>query len=143
MQGHGGIDRDAVARSLKAPAILLLVTAALGALAAAGSLVAAQTVRESALSAPDLDEQGRRAIEWMFGTGAWILHGWGFGVAVICVLGALSMLNLRSRGLAIAAAILVMTIPSMCCCVPALLPGIWSLVVLFRPETAAAFAAPR
>ena len=135
--------REGAVAKLKVPAIILLVTAALGAVAAVGSLLMAETVRGPALQDPNLDEQTRQTVEFMFGTGAWLLHGWSFVASAVCVAGALAMLNVRSRGLAITAAILVMLIPSGCCCVVGLVPGIWSLAILFRPETVAAFAARR
>lgn len=64
----------------------------------------------------------------------------GVGLGVLIAYGGLQMTKFRMYGLAIAASIIAM-IPcfSCCCCVIGLPAGIWSLVVLSRPEVRAAF----
>jgi len=59
----------------------------------------------------------------------------------VAVFGALQMRNLKMWGLAVAASIIVM-IPcfSSLCCIPGLGVGIWSLVVLNKPEVKSAFS---
>jgi hypothetical protein len=64
----------------------------------------------------------------------------GVGLGVLIAFGGLQMTKFRMYGLAIAASIIAM-IPcfSCCCCLIGLPVGIWSLVVLSRPEVRAAF----
>lgn len=59
-----------------------------------------------------------------------------YGVAVF---GALQMRNRKNWGLAVAASIIVM-VPCSCCCVIGLPAGIWSLVILMKPEIKAQFS---
>ena len=56
------------------------------------------------------------------------------GVSLLLTIGAIFMLTRRFYGLAIAASILAMVNIGNCCCVLGLPFGIWSLVILARPE---------
>jgi hypothetical protein len=65
--------------------------------------------------------------------------------AILSIIGAIGMLKLRRRGLAITAAILT-TIPGVTCLSCALIGegiGIWCMVVLFSSDVSAGFAANR
>lgn len=85
-------------------------------------------------------EQARQLFRWI---------GYGYiGYGIVSVLlsaaimwGSVSMMQLRSRGMAITASILAMIPISMPCCILGLGFGIWALVVLVRNDVASAFRA--
>jgi len=52
--------------------------------------------------------------------------------------GAIKLLRLQNRGMAMAGAVVAM-LPCQCCCVLGLPFGIWALVVLSKPEVKSAF----
>lgn len=135
--------RDANRRRAIPPAIGLAVVAGLGLLSAAGSLLA-NAVQRAALQEQiaSTPEQHRWMMELMLGTGVWIVHGWALVMSSIALVGAISMMRGRSRGLGIVASIAVMLIPSCCCCVAGIGVGVWALVVLMNAEVADAFAHP-
>lgn len=66
-----------------------------------------------------------------------------YGILAICalgvVVGAWQMLRLRNYGLAVIGSILAAFNIAACCCVLGLPVGIWSLIVLLRPEVRSAF----
>jgi hypothetical protein len=62
----------------------------------------------------------------------------GFLLGFVIAFGGLKMKNMQSYGLAMTASILAM-LPCSCCCIIGLPLGIWSLVVLMKPEVKAAF----
>jgi hypothetical protein len=63
----------------------------------------------------------------------------GIGVAVLVMVGAIRMLNLKSWGLALAASILVMVPMVSPCCTLGLPIGIWALVVMVNEDVKQAF----
>lgn len=70
----------------------------------------------------------------------WIGIGLGLVTSVLAIFGGLQMRNLRLYGLAIGASIVAMIpIAGPCCCI-GLPVGIWSLVVLMKPEVKSAFS---
>lgn len=69
----------------------------------------------------------------------WIGIGLSLVTSVVTIFGGIQMRNLRLYGLAIAASIVAMLpIAGPCCCI-GLPVGIWSLVVLLKPEVKSAF----
>lgn len=58
---------------------------------------------------------------------------------VAILFGGVQMARRRMRPLAITASVLAMVNVGTCCCVIGLPVGVWSLVILFLPEVAAAF----
>jgi len=64
----------------------------------------------------------------------------GIAVGAVIIFGALKMRKLQNYNLAMTAAILAM-VPCSACCIIGLGAGIWSLVVLMKPEVKAAFTA--
>ena len=58
----------------------------------------------------------------------------------VIVLGAVQMFRFESWGLAMAASILAIVNIGSCCCLVSLPIGIWSLLILMRPDVRAAFA---
>ena len=135
----GAQGREEALRAVKGPAIFLIVVAILGILASGGSLGVSSFIREMAMQDEGLDEAGRKAIEFMYGVGAWVVHGWGLLASLVALFGGVSMLKLRSWGFALAACIFAALNVSLCCCVLGLGPAIWGLVVLCRPQVKAAF----
>jgi len=62
----------------------------------------------------------------------------GLCLGVVILLGAMKMMKLQNYGMAMAASIIAMLTCSICCLM-GLPVGIWSLVVLMKPEVKAAF----
>jgi predicted Zn finger-like uncharacterized protein len=62
----------------------------------------------------------------------------GFCWSTTVILGGFSMMRLSNRGAAMTGSIVAM-VPCSCCCVLGLPIGIWSIMVLNRPEVADAF----
>jgi hypothetical protein len=68
------------------------------------------------------------------------INGFFAITSMLVILGAISMLRVKSRGLAITGSIAAMIHLPFCCCLPGLGFGIWSLVVLSQPEVKDAFS---
>lgn len=140
--GPGPTDTAAVRQQVVTPAILLMVTAGLGgAFAVLGlvqALLGAGGIPPEVLNDPNIPEQLRPWLDrsQSFGVIGNILT---LGLSGLTFFGALKMKNLENFGLAMAASIVAL-IPCFgpCCCIgiPA---GIWSLVVLNKPEVKSAF----
>jgi len=79
------------------------------------------------------------ALAFFTGTMGIILNLVGVGIGVVILLGALKMKKLESHGFAMAASILALVPCVSPCCLVGLPIGIWSLVVLAKPEVKAAF----
>jgi len=135
MQPLGGYPVPGVTDQVNGPAIGLIIVAVLGFLAQAVSLVL--RLGTSALAASQSSQP-----EWvtMFsGTFAIIAGFVGILTSVLILFGALKMKKLESYGLAMAASIIAM-IPCLSpCCLIGLPIGIWSVVVLSKPEVKSAF----
>lgn len=129
--------------ALNIPGILLLVFGALSLLWALYSLVqgGSREELEKALSDPNLPEAAKEIISKiapavervgkLFSLLAIVLSG-------LMVYGSIQMRNLKSYGMAMAAAIIGLLPCTSCCCVT--LPiGIWALTVLAKPDVKAAF----
>ncbi len=63
----------------------------------------------------------------------------GLVLYAVAIVGAVKMKNLKSYGMSMASAVLVM-LPCSCCCLFGLPVGIWALVVLMNDEVKAAFS---
>ncbi|RKH45702.1 hypothetical protein D7X55_25250 [Corallococcus sp. AB049A] len=134
--------RAKAAQDLAIPAILMMVMAGLTFLYSLVSLVtpADMSQLESFYGNQDIPEQWKEALRWMMTPlGRFVLTVPGLVFNGLVGFGAWKMKNLRSYGWALTAAIL--------CCIPccgpcsclSLVPGIWSLIVLNRPDVKAAF----
>jgi hypothetical protein len=125
-------------QQVQGPAIGLMVAGGLGVLISLLSLLA-NLVGFGTAGMPGMgDGPSERWVQMMGGGlgAALALIGlviWGF-----VLWSALQMRTLRGWGMAVAASILAM-IPCGCACVIGLPLGIWSLIVLLRPEVRAAF----
>ncbi len=127
--------RAAALDQVRAPALFLLVVAACGLILETGGLVNLAT------------------FQWQpFGEARWFRWQQGLGLAVqipailfsVCLFGlavfaGVSMLNLRRWGLCVAGAIVMIVPCTDCCCCLGLASGVWSLIVLTRPDVRKAF----
>ena len=118
------------------PAIGLMVTAGLGFLAQAASLVL-NLFGSSIIAAQG---QGNEAMAQMFsGAMGAVAAGFAMIIAIVIFVGALKMKKLQSHGFAMTASVIAMLPCVSPCCLIGLPIGIWALVVLNKPEVKAAF----
>jgi hypothetical protein len=139
----GGPDPRAQIRAqqlIAGPAIALMVTAGLGIAVGLLGLVQILSGMGGTPDLPGLDPEVVRILR-MFTHGpiAIISNGVGIAVSVFILLGALRMQQLKSHGLAMAAAIVAMIPCFSPCCVLGLPFGIWALIVLSKPEVKSQF----
>jgi hypothetical protein len=128
------------AEALNVPSILILVMGGLGVLFALYGLVAGGgTIPAAVFDNPNITPQMRETIMKFAGAGRFsnIINLAFDGVMIY---GALQMRNLKSFGLAMTSAILVMIPCAGCCCVLGLPVGIWALITLNKPEVKSAFS---
>ena len=149
---------NAAAARLKAPAILLLVTACINVLFGgyflfngfvAMNMPLEQFKKSATMFQPrgeeslkELEKQGFTAEKLQRLTG-WVYISWGIialVASIVSIAGGACMLAGKAYGLAVTAGVLV-TIPCLTspCCLLGLPFGIWSLVVLLNPEVKAGF----
>ena len=126
-------------RALTGPAIFLIIVAALGILASGAGLAFSPLALEAAKQDQTMDEQQRKIVEFFYGPGALLLHGWGILASFLALFGGICMLRAKSWGMALTGCIFAALNPSCFCCVLGLGPMIWGLMVLLRPEVKAAF----
>jgi hypothetical protein len=136
-----GFDQDAAAK-VGGPAVGLIVVGALNILSALYNIVtgimgAAGAGAQPVPADPEAAE-AIRMIQAITGPTAVIFGLIGLVAAAVIILGAVKMKNLQSYGLAMTSSILAM-IPCVSCCIVGLPIGIWSLVVLSKPEVKSAF----
>jgi hypothetical protein len=129
--------------AVRLPAIFLIITAALSIVRGMIGLVTPGMSDERlarALEDPDAPEWLRDVAEISAGPAETGSHVLSIVIGGLILFGALKMMRLQSYGLAMAASILaVIPCLSPCCCLG--IPfGIWSLVVLKKPEVKSAFA---
>ncbi len=126
------------ADQVRGPAIFMLILSVLG---LCGSLLGAAAALFQ-LSLPGLMHMPQREahleglLALCFSLPANCL---GCLASVVSLLGALQMLKLKSYGLAMTAAILMLLPCGQCCCLLNIAAGVWALVVLSRPEVRTAF----
>jgi hypothetical protein len=136
------------ASAVKGPAIALIVVAILGTLGALLGLVnllrtnpgevMAQAQQQNPQMNAEQAELVSKVTEYLTKGGA-TSYGILLVANLVVVFGAVQMLKLRSYGLAMTGTI-VSLIPCLSpCCVLGIPFGIWSLIVLLRPEVKQAF----
>ena len=130
------------AELVKGPAIGLMVTGGLGIglglLNILMTLAGAGGVNEAQLE--QMPEEWADAMRALSSTGGGIVFGLiGLALNGFVLYGGLQMKNLRSRGMAVAASIVAL-VPCLICCLLGWPFGIWSLVVLNKPEVKQAFS---
>lgn len=123
------------AQKVRAPATALIVLGVLYGLGATWNIVA--YVFDIRMGNQEQMSQMPGFVEFMQKFGM-VLGLVGEVMAVLIILGALNMRRLKSRGFAMTGAILAM-LPISCCCVAGLPIGVWAMVVMLKPDVAAAF----
>jgi len=134
-------DQSTARQLIRGPAIFILVLAILNLLwvplsFALSSLVDQMVQSLGAASTPDETMEQFRKTVLYFSLPLKIL---GATLALITLVGSIQMLKLRSYGLAMATAIIMLIPCGSCCCFLNIGAGIWALVVLSKPEVKAAF----
>jgi len=131
--------------AVKLPAIFLIITGVVSLLYALYSLVTNLTVDPTQMAEfqtqlQQLPEEYRGRVESFVKSG-WLISVFWILTSGFVLLGGIKMLQRRSFGLSMAASIVAMVpcvMPGVCCCLG--LPiGIWSLVVLNKPEVKSSF----
>lgn len=124
--------REQALRAVKAPAIALVIYAAVAETLTLVSLLWQMIAQESFENA--MAQQPEWARKMSFALSIIVLV-----LIPIVLIGGLKMMKLQSHGLALAAAIVAM-LPLTCCCVFGLPIGVWALIVLLRADVKAGFA---
>ncbi len=131
-------DSAAALQLVRGPAIFLLVLALLDILASLLGIVMS-CLPTPLLALPNLPQQNvelQRQLSLLFGLPT---NAAGLAIALVCLFGSLRMLKLKSYGLALTSALLMLLPCGACCCCVNVGAGIWALVVLSKPEVKAAF----
>ncbi len=120
------------------PAIVLMAVSALGMLGQVGALLA--RLLGMGLGSLGAREGSEAVVAMMSGAVGIVISLLGLAIGAFIIYGAFQMKELRSYGMAMAAAVAAM-VPciSPCCCL-GLPVGIWALVVLLKPEVKQAFS---
>lgn len=129
---------------VRLPAQLMVIMAGLGMVLVLVMLAARGAMLEWALNGGlPLDPGSRSQLEQLrnAGIGVTDILQALFGVAVngMVIFGALKMQRLEDWGLAVTAAVLTLLPCAGCCCLIGLPIGVWSLLVLNKPEVKSAF----
>jgi hypothetical protein len=136
-----GISNDSALQAVKGPAIALIITASLGVayylFNGAFTLISGGPMFHQQLP-PNLSPQMRSFIMGMQGPLAGFISFFVAALNGFVLFGAIKMLRLQSRSLAMAACIVAM-LPCSCCCLFGIPFGIWGLVVLNKPEVKSQF----
>jgi len=135
------IEPQSAISAVQLPAAFLLALGVLGLGASLLSLVFLSFAGMSPTLPPDVPPEQAKMVVALSSGLSWVLYAGSALASLVVVAGSISLLRRRSRPLGIAACIAAMLNPVLCCCVPGLGVGIWGLVVLSRPEVAAAFDA--
>jgi hypothetical protein len=133
---------DARARALQlvsGPAIALIATAILGMAANGLGLVLHFLGRGFVPPAYGMNPEAMRLLEMLNGPMGAVIRIIPIAVGVLVLVGGLKMQHLRSRGLAMTAAIVAMIPCISPCCLLGLPFGIWALIVLSKPEVQSQF----
>jgi hypothetical protein len=134
--------RDAALQGVKGPAIALIVTASLAIAAylfrGLVMLMGGGGAMMQRSIPPNMPPEMRNLMLSMQGPLGFAVGLFVVALNAFVLIGALKMLRLQSRSLAIAACIVAM-LPCSCCCVLGLPFGIWGLIVLNKPEIKSQF----
>jgi hypothetical protein len=140
------ISRKRGLAALRAPAICLLITGVVGLLATTLFLFSTVVQTEEMIlrnAPPPTDEDEREIqrnfVKFLLSPGMKVFNIASMAANLIVILSAIMMLIGKMRWLAYLGSVLAMINIDCCCCLPGLGFGIWSLVVLSRPEVQSAF----
>ncbi len=138
----GGAPAGANARdALNVPAILLLVSGALGVLLRLASMVgggANQTLMNELAKDPRFAQAVAQAGSMSSGPANIAFSLLGIALSGFVIFGALKMRNLQGHGVALGAAIVAIIPCGGCYCI-GIPVGIWALVLLLKPEIKSQF----
>jgi hypothetical protein len=140
MDAGGG--REAALEKVKVPAIFLIVIAGLGIVYYLFNGIITLFLGHTIFSRempPDIPPHLRAFFEGMQGPLSGLISLVIVAVNGFVLYGAIGLLRLRNRGVAIAASIITMA-PCQCCCILGLPFGIWALTVLNKPEVKSHFS---
>lgn len=132
-------DWSRIQQQLRSPAVALIVTGSFNALLAV--IVLLSGVARIVNGLPDTNMSGdAERLGYVVGT----IAGYGSGVlslfvSPVIIAGAVGMLRGKNLGLARAAAILAIIPLTSCCCIAGIPVGIWTLIVLKKPEVQSYF----
>jgi hypothetical protein len=129
---------EAAERLVRGPAIFMIVLSVLNILTCLWGLIFGDVEAQLA-EIPNIPKEYLEFLHrfaYLLGVPANIV---GLTIALICLLGSIQMLKLRSYGLAMATAILMLIPCSNCCCCLNIGAGIWALVVLSKLEVKSSF----
>lgn len=124
---------------VKAPAIGLLITAALGALVNLFGLIWYAAGQPLLTPHEGVDDRLAEALQRISSTVGILGSLLGLVVAALVAYGAVRMMKLESFGWALAASILALIPCTSPCCILGLPIGIWALIVLYRADVQTAF----
>lgn len=137
---------EQAARSLKAPAIILIFFAVAGIVFSFSGLFLKPVITDMMIRMFEqfnLPQEARAKMEEARDAGLTPVDIFqvvlGIATNIVMLIGALKMMKVQSWGLSLAAAILVMLPCSSCCCLLGIPLGIWVIVLLNKPEVKAAF----
>jgi hypothetical protein len=136
----GAAPSNALAAAIvNAPAIFMIIVNALTVIGAlvgvAGAFMPAEGF-DFANQMKGIDPELQRAINLMVGLPVNLV---ALAIGGVCLAGSISMLSLRRHTFCVVCAVITMLNCSSCCCGLGLAAGIWSLVVLNKPEVRDAF----
>ncbi|TAL05847.1 MAG: DUF4339 domain-containing protein [Verrucomicrobia bacterium] len=126
------------ADQVRVPAIFMIVLSALD-IVSSGFGILLSLVPMNLPRFPHQDPDFNRVMEKLNFAFSIPTNAVGLVIAGLCLYGSIQMLRLRTYGLAMATAILMLIPCHGCCCCLNLVAGIWALVVLSRAEVKAAF----
>jgi hypothetical protein len=130
------VNATTAAQQVSGPATGLIVTAILGFVVQAGSIL----INVFGFSMGFLDTSPDAvALNFLSGTMGLFLNVVGLAIGAVILIGAQKMKKLESHGWAMASSILALAPCISPCCVVGLPVGIWSLVVILKPEVKGAF----
>lgn len=137
------VDRERAKRTVLGPAIGLMATSAVGAIAAIANLFISDPADflEMYRNVGVAEEQAQQMADIAAKAGPALSIAFIVLNALIFV-GALQLMKLRGRGLAMTAAILSFVNCGSCCCVLSAPFGIWALIAMRRPDVQAAMEQP-
>ncbi len=137
---------EQAARSLKAPAVLLIFFAVAGIVFSFSGLFLKPVITDAMIKLFEqfnLPPEARAKMEEARDAGLTPIDIFqvvlGIGTNIVMLIGALKMMKVQSWGFALAAAILVMLPCGSCCCFLGIPLGIWCIILLNKPEVKAAF----
>jgi hypothetical protein len=141
---RGRSSRERALAALRAPATCLLVAGILGLLINGYFLLSFLVATEADVRRgmgnvnPQQAETARHVVQFITGPGGISIMAFFVFLSIIVILGAIMMLIGKMRWLAVIGSVFAMLNPG-CCCIFGMPFGIWSLVVLLRPESQSAF----